>query len=364
MILSHNIATVLTAIFASIYCMVNVKNWSRTHVKKGLLSDIAFILLLTSFYWVPFLQTKFFTNYHVFDQDAMATQESVLAQALSFKDLFITSSQATYVFEIGLPVILMLAFSCMAIKNIQENKKEYLFFLVSGLVSVWMATKYFPWKILPHCCYIIQFPWRMMLFSSFFFAIICSMNMTLLIQKFNGKDVFILGIICIIYVFSRYSYIPYEEHVVDVKDYGIMEISGQNNEWLPGMGRLEYLPSKAYENAFYIATREKGIVVLEGACTVQEETKMGNYLKAKIQTEQEKVTLELPYFYYPGYAVKLDGILLETFETEKGFVGITLDENEHGTLEVRYTATKIMQITKMISLISFIIFAIYVYRKR
>lgn len=364
LILSHNISTVLTAIFALIYCLVNVKNLSRTHVKKGLLIDIAFILLLTSFYWGPFLQTKFFTDYRVFDKDAMASEESVLGQALSFKDLFITSSHDTYVFEIGLPVILMLAFSLMAIKNVQENKKEYIFFLVSGLVCVWMSTKYFPWKILPNSCYIIQFPWRMLLFSSFFFAIVTSINMTILIRKFNGRDVFVIGMICMIYVFSRYSYIPYEEYVTNVKDCGIMEVSGQKNEWLPGMGRLEYLPSKAHENSFYIATREKGIVVLEGTCHVQEETKVGNYLKAKIKTEDEKVTLELPYFYYPGYAVKLDGILLKTFETQKGFVGISLEENEHGVLEVRYTATKIMHITKIVSLISCMIFAIYVYQKR
>ena len=135
----------------------------------------------------------------------MATGESVIARALEIKNFFITKRDAIYVYEIGLPVILMLAFSVMTIRRLKENKKEYLFFFISGLISLWMSTKYFPWKWMPNSFYIIQFSWRMLVFSSFFFAIICSINMTTLIRKFNIRDVIILGVICVLYSLSLFS---------------------------------------------------------------------------------------------------------------------------------------------------------------
>ena len=231
------------------------------------------------------------------------------------------------------------------------------------MISIWLSTKYFPWKLLPSQCYIIQFPWRMLLFSSFFFAIVASMNMSTLIKKFRRRDVFVIGLICMMYVFSRYSCIPYAEEVPEVTEYELAAISGQENEWIPGMGRMEYLPSKAYDNLFYVATRQQGISVLEGECKLQKEHKNGSKMSVQIETSDEKAILELPYFYYPGYAVKLDGVPLSVFETENGFVGSMIDENEVGTLEVKYTGTRIMNGTQVISFVTLIVFLIYIYKK-
>lgn len=363
LILSHNIATVLTVIFAGIYCVVNIKNLASTRVKKGLAMDIIFILLITSLYWMPLLETKFSANYRVYEPNAMASKESFMSHTLKLKDLFIASKNSTLIFEIGLPVLLMLIFSSLAFHKLEENKKEYLFFLISGIISTWMTTKYFFWKWLPDSCYIIQFPWRMLLFSSFFFALVASMNMAVIIKKFNVRDVFILSIIAILYIFSRHYAITYSDNVPKTEQYEIMQVSGQNNEWLPGMGRLEYLPSRAYQNTFYMATREKGIVPLEGKCQIKEEVKVGTHFTAKISTEGEVVQLELPYVYYPGYTVRLDGMLLEIFETEHGFLGCYIENKENGTLEIQYTGTKIMNISKILSISAFITYIIYVWKK-
>ncbi len=363
LLLSHNIATMITALFALMYCVIHYKNFSRGRVQKALLLDVLWIVLITSFYWAPFLQTKFSAEYRVFEKGAMATQESLLGSLLSAKDLFITQNDTSYVFEIGLPVILMLAFSFVTFRVLKENKKEYLFFLISGVVSIWMSTKYFPWKWLPSQCYIVQFSWRMLLFSSFFFAIVASINMSTLIKKFSRRDVFVIGLICMMYVFSRYQCIPYAEAVPEVTEYKVTAISGQENQWIPGMGRMEYLPSKAYDNLFYVATRQPGISVLEGECNLQNETKMRNSMSVQIATSGEKVVLELPYLYYPGYTVKLDGVPLDSFETEKGFLGSKIDENEVGTLEVKYTGTRIMNLTKIISFVTFMVFLVYIYKK-
>jgi len=363
LILSHNISTILTAIFGIVYCLVNIKNIFRTRVKKGLLIDIAFIILITSFFWAPFLQTRFLTDYRCFESDAMSTKESFLNHTLHIKDLFLIQENSIFVFEIGLPVIMMLVFSVMTYKKLEQNKKEYLFCLISGIISVWMSTKYFPWKYLPNSFCIIQLPWRMLVFSTFFFAIICSINMAEVVRKFNIRDVLIISVICILYIFSKYDVIQYSDNVQNIENTQIMSVTGQNNEWLPGMGRLEYLPSKAYDNSFYIATRKNKILSTNDEVKIQDEIKLGTYMTAKIITQGNDAELELPFIYYPGYTVRFDGLILNTFETENGFVGCTIPKNEKGTLEINFTGTNIMQISKIISTISLVAYTIYVYKK-
>lgn len=352
------------AILAIAYCLINIKDISSTRVKKGLIIDIIFILLITSFYWLPLLETKFYTDYQVYEKDAMASEESFIYNRLSLKELFITGKNRILIFEIGLPILMMLVFSVMTIKKIENNKKEYLFFLISGLISVWMTTKYFPWKLLPNSFYIIQFPWRILIISTFCFAVVCSMNMYTLIKNFNIKDVLIITVICLVYIASRFYVIKYSEEIAKVEDYNISQVTGQNNEWLPGMGRLEYLPTKAYKNAFYIATRNSDIEVLDGNCTIESVSKNNSTLSAKVSTQDEKAIIELPYIYYPGYTVRLDGIIQNAFETENGFIGYELEENESGNLEVEYTGTTIMNVSKIISSVSFVVYLIYVWKKR
>lgn len=364
LILSHNLSTLLTAIFAFLYCIINGKNLARTQVKKGLAIDLLFILLITSFFWMPLLETKFYTNYRVYEENAMANQESFLEATLELKDLFITKKDSLFLFEIGLPVICMLMFSIITWKNREENKKEYRFFLGAGILSLWMATKYFPWKILPDACYIIQFPWRMLLFSTFFFAIIVSINMTTIIKNFCRKDVLIIGVIAMIYISAQYGIIQYSEKVQDIKEVPIRSVTEDNTEWIPGMGRLEYLPTRAYNHSAYIANRENKLIILEGTGEIYEETKKGNQMTAKIATKDEKIKLELPYIYYPGYTVKLDGITVETYETENGFLGCQIEKNENGEIQVDYTGTSLMNFSKIIAGIAWIVCMIYVWKKR
>ena len=101
--------------------------------------------------------------------------------------------------------------------------------------------------------------------------------MATVVKNFNAKDVLILGIICTIYVFSKYGLVSYQEEVTNVEQYEIDKVSGQSNEWLPGMGRLEYFPSCAYNDTFYVATRSKEIIILSGTCNIEDQMQIGNW---------------------------------------------------------------------------------------
>lgn len=363
LILTHNLTTLITAFFAFIYLLFHFKALKETRVKKGILISLVFILLVTMFFWAPMIETKFATNYHVYEKDAMSTPEDVQNHALGFSQLFVTRSNSQHVLEIGIHIIIMLCFTWMTIKLLKERiKKEYIFFLVGAIISIVLATKIFPWKYMPNTIRMIQFPWRMMGFFGFFVSVICAINMSVVLKKFSLKDVIVISLISLCYICAFYGYIHYDE-IYNISDYYVGNVTGKDGEIIIGMGKAEYLPEKAFNNRFYIATKENNIYVLEGKAVIEEESKEGSKYYAKIKTIEEDSKFELPYVYYPGYEVRTDGIIKNYYETEHGLIGVDIEKNDEVTLEVDYVGTNIIKISAVISFISAIVFAGYIWKK-
>ena len=226
-----------------------------------------------------------------------------------------------------------------------------------------MATKLFPWGIMPKGLYIIQFPWRCLEYSSFFFAVVAAINMGAVIKRYSFKDALIITVIAVIYTMALSGFVKYAENIKDIEECELGHVSGMENECIAGMGRAEYLPTKAYENRFYIATRENKIYVLTGRAVVENENKNDKGMTATVKTLEEETVFELPYIYYPGYEIRADGIVQENFETENGLLGVKLNSNDKVTLEVKYTGTKIMKVSMLVSVIGLIVFCAYVWKK-
>lgn len=364
LIFTHNISTLFTAIFAFVYLLINLKSLKETRVIKALLINFGFIILISSVFIYPLIETRLSADYRVYENNAMSTQESIEYQQLPIRRIFVTNDKEEFVFELGPYMIIMLGFSIMTVRILKEEfRKDYLYFLICGLIALIMATKLFPWKILPKSLYIIQFPWRCLEYSSFFLSIIVAINMGAVIKKYSFKDAVIIIVIAIIYTIALSGYVKYSEPIKDIEECELGHISGMENECIAGMGKAEYLPSKAYENRFYIATREDKIYVLEGKAIVENENKTQEGMTAKIKTLEEETVFELPYIYYPGYEIIADGIEQKSFETEHGLLGVKLNSNDNVTLEIKYTGTEIMKYSLELSVIGIICFIAYVWKK-
>lgn len=364
--MTHNISTVLVAFFSLLYLGLNFHKLKESNVKKGLVVNLIFILLITSFFWMPMLEAKFSSNYQVYEDGMMATKESTAQRGLKISQLFVTKSGDSFVFELGIHFIIILAFSIMTFRRIKPELKEtYGFFLISGIFSLWMSTRYFPWIFLPEEMCIIQFPWRCLMMSGFFFSIVCALNIYTLVKKFNSKDVAIISIISILYVSALSSVLTYSDNKLeDIQNLELGNITGKEHETVAGTAKAEYLPVNAYNNRFYIATRDDNIYILEGKALIEDEIKEGSHYSAHIQTYNTEYTaLELPYIYYPGYEVRFDGMIANTFETQNGFLGTVLCGEDQGDLEVNYVGTKTMLISVIISIISGIVFIVFVWKK-
>lgn len=363
LILTHNLSTVIVAFFSLIYVIYNFEKFKNKKILKKLLLNFVFIVLITSFYWLPLMEASLSTNYQVYKDGMMSTSEETAKHGLELKQFFVTMNDGSYVFELGPHILIMMALSIMTFRFIRpEFKGQYIVFFISGLLSLWMSTKYFPWKYLPEEFSIIQFPWRMLMMSAFFLSIVSAINMYAIIKKFNFKDVVVLSVLSLLYILAFSSALVFyeEEHIANIEDLYLGYYSGKEYEVVAGCGKGEYLPVNAYNNRFYIASREDGMFAIKGKAIIEKENKNGSNYTANIKTADAEYTIfELPYIYYPGYQISLDSIDLESIETENGFLGFVLGKEESGKLEVKYTGTSIMKISMFISVISTLVGIIY-----
>lgn len=351
--------TILTAIMAFIYLCVNIKKLKNKEIIKKLLINIILIILISAFFWIPLLETYNFAEYEVYQKEAMATKESLINSGLELKQLFITSKDSTYVYEIGPHIIIMMILSIFVIKKVikKEYKKEYILFLILGILSIFMSTKYFPWQIFNEKVSIIQFTWRMLVFSDFFFAIICAINMENIIKRVKIIDVVFIFIISLVYCNIM---IPINNEILEINEWDIGSVTERKNEWIVGMGRGEYLPVNSNKNREYILERENTIEVLKGSAQIQSLEKNGQKLNAKVEIFKDNTILEFPYIYYPGYKIKINNEEIKSFESPNGFLAISLNKLNESIIEVNYEETILMKTSKVMSIIGIILFIMYI----
>ena len=363
--MTHTLMTMLTAIIASIYVCVNIVKLKDKEILKQLGISVLCILGISAFFWIPMVETYFSADYAVYQEDSMATTKSLYESGLDIKTLLYTDTKGdtTYVFEVGIPILIMLCLSILAIKKGIDKKyrKEYILFLILGILSTVVTIKEFPWGIFEDIFQIIQFKWRMLLFSNFFLAIICAINMNMLIKKFNYKDIIVISTIFILYLVLFKPLLPEEQDIRDINRCTIGEVTENKTEAIIGMGKGEYLPVKSNDNREYIRTREDTVYMIKGSGEIKEVNRKGQSLTCKISALENGTIVEFPYIYYPGYKIIVNGEKVESFESENGFLAVSLPEMSSSEVVVEYVGTNLMTISKIISgmtLISMIVFKI------
>ncbi len=364
LIITHNLMSIITAILAFCYLCANLVELKDKEVLKKLGLNVLFIVGLSAFYILPLFQTITASEYAVYQSGMMATKESVANQALKLKELFVTPKKLIRVYELGPHILVMLGFSIAAFRQIEKRyKKEYIFLLFVGILTSLMATNIFPWKIFGEALSIVQFPWRFLTISNFCFAIVCAINMSVVIKKFNFFDILVISTISIVYVCALKSFIPVTENVKKVEEWDIGYMSGEQDQIIVAMGKGEYLPKMVNNNRFYIAAREDTVVVLEGQGVVEDVDKKGSTLTCKVESLETPTIFEFPYVYYPGYEVTVDGSRVNVYESQNGLVAIALSEIPKSDILLEYKGTKAMWIGKLISVISLVAFGVYIFRE-
>ncbi len=263
-------------------------------------------------------------------------------------------------FSLGLPILISLMLIPMCYKKISKEKRSlYIFAILLGTLTTFMATNLFQWSKIPKVFSIIQFPWRMLLFSTFLFSIIAGINICIFTKDLKNSGLFIIIMIILMYAGNYMSDIikfkPDFDPSMIVQNTNISNVLGADGRCC---GEYEYLPVKAKN--VYTQNRSKNVIVLSGNAKIENEEKNGPNLYFDITSNAEESTLELPYIYYLGYNIKLNGKEIDYQESEHGFISIKILKDEIGKIEVTYSGTKVSKICTCISIIGTMLFVIYV----
>ena len=367
-ILTHIVIAMYTVIFCFIYLLINIKKLKNKKIIKMLGINILLILLLTSFYLLPMLEHRTATDYEVFQDGRMERTEELIRNKVDFIDLMYTKP-GNFIFEIGLVTLIGLVLTLLAYKQIQkESKKIYWFSLISGVICIILSLRIFPFEKMPAVLKMIQFTFRLLEFSSFFFAFVVSMNYSLVIKNFSLRDVLILSLLIILLVVPYKQNLSYDKRWSEDKLWPAVEVNENTGRVHAGCATFEYLPSKAFANLEYIKTRENRVYVLNGKATIENEKKSGSNMTFEVSNIEKNTVIELPYIYYLGYSVEATDNSgktenLTTFESDNGFVTINLPENAE-KVTVKYTGTFIMKVTYIVSGVTLVGAIVYLIVKK
>ena len=355
MILTHNIITIYTAIFAIIYILANIKKIHKEQFKWLVFSAI-FVLCITSFYWVGLLEHKLSNaNYEVFIPGRMERTDVLKYYKLNFLQLIFTNQGMA--FDLGILTIIGVIITPISWKKIGK-KGIYLFSLICGLLSVFMTLDIFPFEKMPQILKMIQFSFRMLEFAGFFLSYVVAVNLSKVFKNFRLLDTIVLSVIAIILVVPLTKCLQYKDDLQEQRYINGVRFTENTGRVHAGMASLEYLPHRAFENKDYLAKRDNDSIILDGSANKISENKKGSKLELVLENVENNTKIELPYIYYLGYTIKCNENNIEAEESENGFLQINLPEMNKATITVSYTGTVFMRFSVVVSLFSILVLTV------
>lgn len=374
LLLSHNISALLAAIFGMIYLLFYFKK-IKSFLSNGIV-NVLFSLGIVSFFLFPLVEHKVKGNYEVFLPNRMGSldmlhQHSVYIYQLLFGvfrhggSYDLSTIQQEMPYTLGLFIVIPILLAPLVINRI-NLKNKYVVLFILGFISIVMMLPFFPWLKMPSFLAFIQFPWRLLMIAIFFLSIVSAVIIVKLLGKFNTKLIVILIMMTFVYIGPLIN-VAINNTSINDNDFEKVEKIDPNSAYSPGSATFEYLPTKAKNNLTYISQRTQDAIVLEGNASLQNQEKNGTNLEFQIDNVTTNVNVELPFIYYLGYSAKIESdkktTEIPTYESENGFLAISLPEGIKGKIIVKFEGTIVSKISNGLSVISLILFILYVYRE-
>ncbi len=351
-LLSHNISSLILAILSIIIILFHWKKlWKNSRqIWKDLFINAFFIILIVSFFMIPLLEHKLGAEYIAMVKDGMTSRELVVNSEINLKQI---------VMAIGFTILIPILLTPICYKKINKEKRYlYIIILIIGIVTSITSTKIFPWNNIPDIFLIIQFPWRMLLYSTFFLSIISGINISICVIKEKNIRIILVIFITIIYSGIYMFKIINFDFNFDISYLYKTEKIENIYAFSQQCTNYDYLPVKA--RTPYIQNRENKVIILNGNAKIKNEKKEKTNMQFYIETFTQDSIIELPYIYYLGYNIKLNNKNINYEESENGFISIKIPKNTNGKIEIKYTGTKLSKISLIISIIGIISFIGYI----
>ena len=374
LILTHNCSALIFSGFLTCFILFfSLQSRSWAGVCRGLLS-IMWALCLSAVFWLPALWEKELVNIHLIYSNA----------AVDFHNNFVDLFQLFHPgwtfdggigghnlpFQLGNPQIVLMIISLGVIIKIDASERiqireSTLFLAVSIIAVVFLMTSSssFFWESIQIMRY-LQFPWRLLSLLSLLISIMCGALFYYFKKESIGVQQVLLVPVIMIIVFSgaqqcrvkgyytnisnddrmAYDFVKQDRGTISAYNTTEMDKVIDYGEYLPKTVKI--LPNKEKAGQVYSTD---GTVVIEDLKTRMQEYEF--LARAEVNSE-----IVVGSFYYPSWTGYIDNEDLSLFTDAEGLIHFIIPKGEH-KIRVFFGDTAIRNISKYISLVSFIIFS-------
>ena len=347
--LAHNLSFVVMLFFLVVLTLINMHKISKK-LLLYLIIAIVFTAGLTAFYTFPLIEGMSVVKVEPYNFD-------FYSQLLDFKSLFNYASvigvNPNMYLSIGLLAFMLVLFSLYFDKSTVN-----IIFVILTILTILMTSQYFP-KIFLRPFIFIQFPWRILAFTSVFSIIPITITLDNLYFKYNWLILFIF--VLRVFTYSNYNDIEYvnsnwsdkqlnDDMIVTSYGYSLKFNSSQ-------LAMAEYII-----NPWIYNYRESEYVIIGE--DKKYDISMIDYdlMSWEIDLKQDQL-LQIPRLYYPGYKLYLDGQEVNVFFSDDQLIKVKGEKGYH-EYKLVFKGTTIQNASNYISFITFAIFTYLIVLKK
>lgn len=364
LLISHTISAVMMVVFLLVISLFYIGRFIRDKKKILLvaLSALSFFAF-SAFFIFPMIEQMAFQPLRATDGTTDTIWGTLASRAMPFFTVFSDfnnslEKSAWYPNGIGICFFALAAYVIYLTIKKKSNERPLIYLLIS-LMSLIVITDLFPWNLLQNICGSIQFPWRIMLFATLFFALSAAFSVSA-----GAKERYTRYVAAIMILLSLFSYTVTALPKLKIMIENEKNHTALNTNYSNAAGAGEYYPSGTNWKGM-ISRGDRVLSNNHDLLNTVVVTREYNRLTVSFEgNTKEDAYLELPLVMYKGYAALTeDGTALELWGN-KGYMRADISGIESAVITVEFTRTPVMIISYIISAASFAALLVYLFQRR
>ncbi|WP_255495445.1 hypothetical protein [Dysgonomonas sp. 521] len=358
MIFTHLISSVLMFVTMLIFLVIYYKPLLKEPKRIAYLVLAGVVtIVVTSYYIFPMAEQMLSDLFYYQTREIMTRVQGALypphwivwGMFLGF-----TITEQAFIAGVGLLLTASIALRLFVYEK-SDKLRSLDIGVVVGLVFIVACSFFFPWTTFPFSLLdFIQFPWRLLEFSGFLFAIAGGYYFSRLL-KTNKRRLVGCGAIAVLIAIMLANDSKMYQNYRCTRDI-LEEATVRDNYHLGGM---EYLPDKVPDMK-YIHQRGDSVKAQNDTIVISDFTRAKGLTGFNISINT-KDSLELPLIYYKGYAATLNGQEIPVTQSSHGLVQVPVDQS--GRVEAWYKGTLIQKLGFYTTILTIFALCAYIFLK-
>lgn len=364
-LISHTLSAAVLAFFFLIIALFYIPELWKDKRRIGLIALSAVIFFaISAFYLFPMLEQLLSSSLRLNDGTTDTIWGTLAQRAVPFfktiSDFNLSVSNDPWIPNgIGLAIPLAIAAIVYLIIKKRKVSDKAVLCAILAVISLFAVSTLFPWASLQSLLGKLQFPWRLLLFVTFFGAF--AAGFASLSIKNKAKLSFFAVFLAMLSIFSYCVTASPKLKIMINNEKKHVELA---ENWHDGLGGVEYLPS----GTSWTTMIKNGAVAFTNDKDIRPSLEVTRDFDVTVAVFSGKAAddayLKLPLVMYKGYEAHDQNGEPVALTCERGYVIAHVGGIENGVITVRYAGTAIQTASKIISLLTaFIIIAYFILRK-